>query len=265
VKSHSTTRKKLKALRQGTFVAIEQLREEPYASIICYPHSSQPELKKRLEEMRKLNVSGLVFAGEKQVFGKLLLGKGCVGLVAVAHVNGKKAALKIRRLDADRKRMQREARLLRKANSASVGPKLIASSRNFLLMQYIDGKLLPDWLGKNPDSAEVMRVASSILTQCFQLDEVGLDHGELSHAPKHVIVTRRNRPFIVDFETASLNRRPSNVTSMCQFLFLSSQVGTQVAERLSVANREAILAALRSYKSDRSRETFRNVLSACGL
>jgi putative serine/threonine protein kinase len=42
--------------------------------------------------------------------------------------------------------MQHEAEMLKKANSVGVGPKLLGVSKNFLLMQFIDGKLLPEWL-----------------------------------------------------------------------------------------------------------------------
>lgn len=252
-------------MKRASLIAISQLREEPYASIICYPRTSKVELRNRLRELQKLDVSALEFAGEKLVFGKPVLGKGCVGIVALACVKGRKAALKIRRVDADRAKMQREAQLLNKANSAQVGPKLLAASRNLMLMQFVDGNLLPAWLAKKPDEAKAKKVIREILEQCFRLDEIGLDHGELSHAPKHVIVDKRGKPFIVDFETASVNRRPSNITSICQYLFLSTEVGTQVAELTGEADQKAILEALRRYKLDRSRANFQNVLLACDL
>jgi len=93
----------------------------------------------------------------------------------------------------------------------------------------------------------------------------GLDHGELSHAPKHIIVDKSDMSFIVDFETASLNRKPSNVTSICQFLFISGLVAKKVAEKLGGKNKKAIVEALRRYKNDRKRGNFENVLEACDL
>jgi putative serine/threonine protein kinase len=252
-------------MKHANLITIEQLHEEPYASIICYPRTSRAELRNRVKELQKLGVSALEFVGEKMVFGKPVLGKGCVGIVMLARVKGRKAALKIRRVDANRVKMQREAQLLKKANSVKVGPKLLDVNRNFMLMQFVDGNLLPDWLTKKPDKAKTKKITRDILEQCFHLDEIGLDHGELSHAPKHVLVSKKCRPFIVDFETASLNRRPSNVTSICQFLFLSTEVGTQIAELTGETDREVILEALRRYKLDRSRANFQNALLACGL
>jgi putative serine/threonine protein kinase len=244
---------------------LTKLSEEPYASIICYPKSSTAKLNRRLKELQRLGVGYLEFCGDKQVLNLHVLGKGCVGIVAVAYVGGKKVALKIRRVDADRSRMQREAALLRKANSVGVGPKLLAVSRNFLAMQFVDGCLLPEWLGKCQGKEKTRRALRSVLEQCWRLDEAGLDHGELSHAPKHVIVDRKAEPFIVDFETASVKRRPSNVTSICQFLFMGSETAKKVGEKLGARDWKAIVATLRRYKTNRSNENFMRILEVCGL
>ncbi|MDH5794050.1 MAG: serine/threonine protein kinase, partial [Candidatus Bathyarchaeota archaeon] len=80
-------------------ITIEKLSEEPYASIICYPKTSKTELRKRLKELQKLGMESLEFSGEKEAFSVPVLGKGCVGIVTIACRNGKKAALKIRRVD----------------------------------------------------------------------------------------------------------------------------------------------------------------------
>ena len=244
---------------------IEKLSEEPYASIICYPKPSKAELKKRLEELQRLGVETLEFSGEKQALNTPILGKGCVGIVTIAYRNGEKLALKIRRVDADRSRMQQEAKMLKKANSVHVGPRLLGVSKNFLLMQFIDGDLLPKWVEKRRGKTQIRKVLHEVLEQCWRLDIVGLDHGELSHAPKHIIIDKKGSPFIVDFETASLNRKPSNVTSICQFLFISGVVAEKVAEKLGEKDKKAIIEVLRRYKSDRTRENFETVLEAFGL
>jgi putative serine/threonine protein kinase len=246
-------------------ITIENLSEEPYASIICYPKPSKAELKKRLEELQRLGVETLEFSGEKQALNTPILGKGCVGIVTIAYRNGKKAALKIRRVDADRSRMQQEAKMLKKANSVHVGPRLLGVSKNFLLMQFIDGDLLPKWMEKRKQKALMVKILREVLEQCWRLDIAGLDHGELSHAPKHIIIDKKNKPFIVDFETASLNRKPSNVTSICQFLFISGVVAEKVAEKLGEKDKKAIIEVLRRYKTDRTRENFETVLEAFGL
>lgn len=252
-------------MKNALALTIEKLSEKPYACIICYPRLSKTELEKRLKELHKLGIEALEFSGEKEAFNVPVLGKGCAGIVTIAYRNGEKMALKIRRVDADRDRMREEAEMLRKANSVGVGPKLLGVSRNFLLMQFIDGVLLPEWLEKRRGKKRIRRILREVLEQCWRLDNVGLDHGELSHAPKHVIVDGEDVPFIVDFETASLNRKPSNVTSICQFLFISGVVTLNVAKRLGEKDRTAVIRVLRDYKRDRARENFEKILMACGL
>jgi putative serine/threonine protein kinase len=237
-----------------------KLKEEPYASLLCYPRVSNVELRNRLKELQRLGVKALEFYGNKQVCQVSVLGKGCVGIVVVAYVDGEKAALKIRRVDADRSGLQHEAEMLAKANSVQVGPKLLDASKNFLLMQFIDGDLLPDWLERHGEKGLIRKVLSDVLEQCWRLDEIGLDHGELSHAPKHIIVGKDGKPSIVDFETASVNRRPSNVTSICQFLLVSGAVAEVVAEKVGRRGAETIVEGLRLYKNNRTRENFEKIL-----
>jgi putative serine/threonine protein kinase len=237
---------------------------EPYASALCYPKVNEAELQSRLEELREHGVKAVKFAGKTSAFNVPVLGKGFVGIVVIAHLDGQRVALKIRRVDADRLGLQREAQMLAKANSVQVGPRFVSVSKNFLLMQFIDGAVLPEWLDAHKEKKPLHNVLNDILEQCWRLDNIGLDHGELSKAPKHLIVDKQQKPWIVDFETASINRKPANVTSVCQFLFTScGAVARAVAEVLGERKREEVINALRLYKNDRTRENFNRVQKAC--
>ena len=251
-------------MKNPVVVLTENLREEPYASVLCYPKATETELQNRFVELNNHGVEAVEFAGKTSAFNVPVLGKGFVGVVVIAHLNGQKAALKIRRVDADRLGLQHEAEMLAKANTVHVGPKFISVSTNFLLMQLIDGDLLPYWLETHKEKAHVRGVLSEVVEQCWRLDAVGLDHGELSKAPKHLIVNKEQKPFIVDFETSSINRKPSNVTSICQFLFTSGYgVARVVAETLGERNSAEIIRTLRIYKGQRTRENLDRVLQAC--
>jgi len=255
-------------LQQSDIVPLEQLLEKKYVEILCYPRYNQKEAEKRLRELEKLGVKALGFVGGKKAFDVPVLGKGYVGIVVLAHTDKGKAALKIRRLDADRARMQREAEMLKKANSLGVGPKLLGFTENFLLMEFIKGTPLPKWIetlkgrGTKAKIRETLRV---ILEQCWRMDQAGLDHGELSRAPKHVIVGANGTPCIVDFETASIGRRVSNVTSICQYLFIGSQLARNLKRKLGGVDTKKLIYALRTYKQKRTRKNFEKILLICGL
>ena len=163
-------------MKKPIIVPIDQLSREPYASVLCFPNPSEAELQSRIQELHSHGVAALEFSGTASVFGVAVpvLGKGFVGIVVIAHLNGQRVAVKIRRADADRADLLHEASMLSKANSVDVAPKLIAASKNFLLMQLIDGDLLPNWLKTNKDKAAVKQVLGEVLEQCFRLDQVGL-------------------------------------------------------------------------------------------
>jgi putative serine/threonine protein kinase len=286
-------------------IPVEKLNLEPYASIVCYPRASATGIQNRIEELQKRGVQALEFAGNASAFSVPVLGKGYVGIVAIAHLNGKRLALKMRRVDADRKGLEHEAELLIAANSVGVGPNFIAATTDFLFMQLIEGDFLYDWLEKNRDnwlervdpamtprimkpcshmyppiyrgqnetgiateikrqSEKTRKILVDILEQCWRLDEIGLDHGELSKAPKHLLVDRASKPFIVDFETASINRKVANVTAVCQFLFLgNSNAGKMIAEILGERNRSQLINALKAYKKNRIRSNFERLIEVC--
>ena len=249
-------------MKHGEVVSLEALQEMEQIKILGYPRCEQEELKRRLEELERLGVKALEFTGEKSVFGVPVLGKGCVGIVVLAYTSSGRTALKIRRVDADRKGMFHEAEMLKKANTVDVGPKLLETSENFLLMQLIEGTHFPEWiesLGEKEAQPRVRLVLEDVLEQCHRLDDAGLDHGELSNAPKHILVDADDQPFLVDFETASINRRVSNVTSVCQYLLLGSKIAHKVREKLGKLDEKELVNTLRAYKHEITRENFEKI------
>jgi putative serine/threonine protein kinase len=245
-------------------VALENLDEEPYASIVCYPRTTPLEIYQRIDEMQKHGVISIEFVGKTNASNVPVLGKGYVGVVVVANVKGQKVALKMRRIDADRLDFSHEAEMLQKANAIGVGPKFIAVSNNFLLSQLIDGDLLEDWLQTPREKGLIRKVLVDILEQCWSLDEAGLDHGELSKAPKHLLVDKIDKPFIVDFETASIVRKVINVTSVCQFLFMgNSRAAKMLDEVFGKKNRLSLISGLKKFKKNTNRKNFEDLLDMC--
>ena len=246
----------------GEVVSLKELHETKYCQVLCYPRSEQEELERRLKELERLGVQSLEFTGEKRIFDVPVWGKGYVGVVIVAYTNLGRVALKIRRVDADRKEMFHEGEMLELANTVDVGPKLLETSKNFLLMELVEGNHFPEWLealGVIEVPLRIRFVLKSILEQCYRLDETGLDHGELSNAPKHIIVDTQDVPHLIDFETASINRRVSNVTSVCQYLFLGSKIADKVKEKTGKVDEKELVKALRTYKRERTRKNFEKI------
>lgn len=226
--------------------------------IISYPRFSAGEYSERLAEMKSLGVTALITGnGRSTVNGISIAGKGWVGLVLKAKIGDRTCALKIRRVDADRKDMEAEARIHAMANGAGVGPRLFGHTKNLITMEYAEGPSIAEWI-RSASAADARRVSGSVLQQCRLLDKAGIDHGELSRLGRHVIVTD-GFPCIIDFESASTLRKTSNVTAAVQSLFLFGAIAGHMKKMLQVDNARTI-GALREYKDGRTDAGFARVM-----
>lgn len=252
-------------MRESREIPLGELASSAYSSILTYPRVDAEEAGRRIRELSGIKVSSIRFNGTTLVNGIPILGKGCVGIVTQARLDGEVVALKVRRLDADRASMEDEARMLRLANSVNVGPELITATKNFLVMQFIRGIPLFRWAEDvRPSREAVKSVVADLLDACFRLDSIALDHGELSHAPKNVLVKQSGQSAIVDFESASAVRRAANVTSLMQY-FLFGRVSRNLHTRNLFPNRKRIVTALAEYKHQGSVESFRRLLEELKL
>ena len=134
-------------------------------------------------------------------------------------------------------------------------------------MEFIDGLLISRWIEKvsNLDVEDVRKVLREILEKARRLDRVGLDHGELSQASRHIIIDRDGHVHIIDFETASIRRRVSNVTSICQYLFISGAIAEALTNKIGRIKKDQLINALRAYKKSQNEKNFEIILKICGL
>jgi putative serine/threonine protein kinase len=253
----------LRRLYQQNVSSSEELdiRSPRLAPIISYPHFSECEYKDRIIEMESLGITSIILGGKTIIKSTPVAGKGCVGIVVKAKARGTVCALKIRRIDADRKTMDNEARFHKIANSVGVGPRLEGQTKNLIAMEFVPGQSIVEWVAHHHTTKSKMsRVARAILEQCFRLDRAGLDHGELSTLERHVIVSDSSH--IIDFESASTARKTSNVTAAAQSIFLYGTVADRVQMILGDTDREKVILALRTYKQSQTRANFDSALGS---
>ncbi len=72
-------------------------------------------------------------------------------------------------------------------------------------------------------------------------------------------------PYIIDFESASQNRAPKNVTTAAQYLFIGGRCAPLVKRLLGIKSHEPVLEALKKYKKDRSDENYVRLLKTFGV
>jgi len=241
------------------FQPISVFSKDPYKKILIFPEGKQSEIKKRIIELKKLGITHVSFTGPLQIEKCHILGKGYVGMVVLAKKDNNIVALKIRRVDSPRKNMTNEAKLLKTANKLEIGPKFIKNSKNFLIMEYIEGEKIIDWAKKlEKESGEICSVLNNILRECYLLDSIGLDHGELSTIDKHVIIGK-NKNTIIDFESSSTDRKPSNVTGATQAILIGTGLAKIIQKKVKLPTKSKIISLTREYKKNPTLKNFENI------
>ncbi|MFH0715114.1 MAG: RIO1 family regulatory kinase/ATPase [Candidatus Diapherotrites archaeon] len=159
-------------------------------------------------------------------------------MVYLVENGTQKAALKVARADSSRKFwLQKETDHLRAANEAGVGPKLLGwnAESQAILMEYIEGKTFNKWLEEEISPAQWKKFETALLKQARALDAAGIDHGQLSKRGKNILV-RKGLPVIVDFEKASLVRKPHNEGAIQNLLHRNPK--SWIAKRVKELNLE---------------------------
>jgi putative serine/threonine protein kinase len=243
---------------------LDQLTKTPYILVLTYPKISLPAARSRIRQLERLGVEEFIFEGRARIGRLGILGLGTVGVVVRVRVGGDLRALKIRRTDANRPDMEQEARITTMANRLGIGPTVYACTKDFMLMKLLNYVELEEWLRglHGQGTREAARtVVHSILNQCRKLDIMGIDHGQLSNLRKHAVVAE-DVPWIVDFESAGTSRKPKNVTTAAQYLFIGGRLSPRLRRVLGIGDVSPLLKLLSDYKSDTSDYTYSKMIEA---
>jgi putative serine/threonine protein kinase len=113
---------------------------------------------------------------------------------------------------------------------------------------------------------ELKEVLKDLLWQCRRLDSIGLAHNELSRPQDHIVISG-GKAFIIDFESASLNSRVSNVAQLLNALIMGRgfvQDRIRSVTGISI-NFYELRETIRRYKSTRSDADFIQLLRLLSL
>jgi putative serine/threonine protein kinase len=240
----------------------EDLVRTPYVQVLTYPRISLREAKSRVKQLRSLKVEEVIFEGHARVGRLGILGLGTVGIVVKAKASGTLCALKIRRTDANRPNMEEEARITLLANRLGVGPEVFGHSRDLILMKLLESREISEWLKgvRGEGSRDEVRVmVHALLNQCRKLDIMGIDHGQLSNLRKHAVIAE-GTPWLIDFESAGTDRKPRNVTTAAQYLFIGGAVAPAMRRALGLRETESLKKLLGEYKRDLSDYSYSKIL-----
>lgn len=242
-----------------TAVPVAEILQSPHQRLLAYPGDVVG--CDRISELADLGVTAIYDWGPKQIQSWHCLGLGYCGLVLLVQCQGQQIALKVRRTDASHASLAQEASMLTLANTQQVGPQLLGHSPNFLLMDYVMGQPLLAWLQGTHSwtRATLQSHLTQLLWQAFQLDQVGLDHGNLRCVTAHSIVTSQG-PVLLDFSSASTTRRPANVTTLTQGLFWGTTIAPLLVPHWFHPDIQPCIERLRRYKHHPTTKSFQRLL-----
>lgn len=179
---------------------------------------------------------------------KKLLAKGKRGKVYTyrSSVDGEEVCVKELNPDTDAKDViHKEAKFLRMANEHGIGPKLLKEEDDKVVMEFVQGERILDFLERS-DKEGIVKVIRDSLDQARELDRIGINKYELTNPYKHIIVNNE-KPVMIDFERCHEVKNPKNVTQIVQFL-TSGKVKTILKEKDIDVEEEELRDLAKKYK-----------------
>lgn len=244
--SSLTKKAKVEELIKGYGLDFEKIKEQRifFETIYLY----QVFKSELLVKLGKLHVRNLELAA-----------KGHRGIVYKGRLNKRIVAVKVERKNSGAlNRINNEAEWLKILNRHGIGPGLIKHDDNFIITEFIEGRLIIDFL-KKADKPEITSTISNLFRQLYQMDRIGVDKEEMHHPVKHIIVTG-SKAVLIDFERCRRTERPKNVTQFCQFL--SSERVHEILNLKSIDySAETLRKLAKGYKFDMSRNILDQIIA----
>ncbi len=185
--------------------------------------------------------------------------KGKRGMIFTGTWKGKKVAIKLQLPGIAVKTIAHEYRMLKMLNRYGIGPQVFWSKGNMMVYKFIDGLFFPLFAAK-AGRQMIRNVLADVFQQCGKLDQLGFTKQEMHHPVKHIVVTKKGKAVLLDFERCRKTKKQKNVTQFCQYV--SSPHVQRLLERKKISiNPREMRTAAQQYKKDPSKETLGNILS----
>ncbi len=205
---------------------------------------SSPVCTRLLRSVKRLGVSRVYMAGGVVLGGCRLLGKGWAGVVYAAEIPGLPWPVAVKMLHPRSRRpsVAREAAAWSLAHFAGAAPRLVAGDEAAFAYRLLAG---PPVGGYTPRSLEdAASTLYMMLRLAWQLDLVGVRHGELARPGSHFMLDGGPpHVYVIDFDSAAASRSPRNLTQLIGGLHRIPWL--RACSSLSAALRES----LRAYKA----------------
>ncbi|ENN96367.1 tyrosine protein kinase [Methanocaldococcus villosus KIN24-T80] len=157
------------------------------------------------------------------------IGKGHRGVVFKGIYNNKTVAVKIPRTDG-KNTILNEVNILKLLEPYNISPKVYDYSKDYLIMEYIEGEELKSVVEKL-DKKNLIEVIEEVLKIALRLDSLNIEHKEIKGG-RHFLVGEK--VYIIDFDKAKKKKTTKNFTSAIALLFGENKVGKVVRNKLNL-------------------------------
>lgn len=158
-------------------------------------------------------------------------------------------------------RIENETTWLSAVNPKGIGPLLLFSGEGYLVMEFIEGERIDEWIEKHTrkEQKQIIAVLVDVLGQCFLLDKIGVTKEEMHHPGKHIIINVHTIPVMIDFERCSRTEHPKNVTQFIEFV---CRISSLLATKGIIINVDSFRMMAKEYKDSQAKDVFAMVIDA---
>ncbi len=185
--------------------------------------------------------------------------KGHRGILYTGIYKNKKVVIKAKLPESKAiSRIENEGNWLKRLNKLGIGPKLIKATNDYFFYHYIDGKFIIDFIEENEKSRKIiLKIIKDILNQCFVLDKLKVDKEEMHHPLKHIIITKKYKVIMLDFERCHIVEKGKNVTQFVVFLMRLKKLLSKYKIKIS---QKKLITLSKIYKKKQTKKNLKKIL-----
>ncbi len=207
------------------------------------------------ETLEHLGVRRIVGWGQASIGGLRVLGRGWSSIVFLAELgDGTLAAVKLLAPWSRRTTLLWEAALLVSASAVDIAPRVYSFNRYAIAMKPLLGPKLASYTPRTRSEACIL--LRRLFWKARLLDHLHIRHNELARPGGQVLLDEHGEPYIVDYESATIASKPSNVTQ----LYGGLQKLEWARQLLSPPTSQNVRLVLREYKRNPTLDNWERLL-----
>ncbi|MBU1199643.1 MAG: hypothetical protein KKF46_04765 [Nanoarchaeota archaeon] len=152
--------------------------------------------------------------------------------------------------------LMNEAKFLQVLNEKNIGPKFIKFENGKLFRDFVEGERIEEFL-QSADKENIIKVLKNVLEQCRAMDERGVEKKEMTKPYKDILITKDNKPVLIDFERCRFTEHPGNVTQFLQYIAMNKEV---LEKKGICVDKKELIKLGKEYKENPCKESFERIL-----